>query len=68
MPFDAVEDGSALFFGGFGVRLFVHFSCKITVDNGNGSAMVTGKQFGIADGKNSAVELSERSLNLVRRH
>ena len=61
---NAVENGGALLFGWSGIA-FTNFAGESAIDNGNSGATVTCKQFGVADGKNSAVELVERTLDIV---
>ena len=61
---NAVENGGALLFGWSGIA-FTNFAGESAIDNGNGGATVTCKQFGVAYGKDSAVELVERTLNVV---
>lgn len=54
-----------MLFGGLCVGTFVDFAGESAVDNGNSGATITFKPFGVADGKDSAVELVERTLDIV---
>ena len=54
-----------MLFGGLCVGTFVDFAGESAIDNGNGGATVTCKPFRVADGKDSAVELVERTLDIV---
>ena len=61
---NAVENGGALLFGWSGIA-FTNFAGESAIDNGNSGATVTCKQFGDADGKDRAVELVKRTLDVI---
>ena len=62
---NAVKNDGALLFSGFGVGTFVYFASKSAIDNGDSGTAIASKKLGGADRKYGAIELSERSLNLV---